>query len=1163
MTKINRLSIQGFKSFANKTEILFDDKFNCVLGPNGSGKSNISDAICFVLGRLSAKSMRAEKAANLIFNGGKKKKPSDKGVVEIVFDNQSKIFPHQDSEITLSRTITKSGSSIYRLNGKKHTRTEILDLLSSAKINPEGYNIILQGDINRFVEMTPMERRKIIEGISDISAYEEKKHKALLELNKVEEKLNDAGIILKERKTHLRELKKDKDQALKFKEFKERIDSSKATHLNLQIKDKTKSKDHYDSQISSHQNNTIQIESKINNSKQQIQKNREQIKNLNQQIEQKGEKGQIRIHKNIEGLKVELTKSRARISTLKDELTKIAQRKIQFKEEFKEHDQKITELEQQKQQFQKQLTAKTNQQKLIEEKISQFKKRNRLEDTQNLEKEIEDKDCSIEKRQEEIQKIRQQQQDLFREKDRVEYKLQTFDEKIRKVKELEKQNKEEISQLKNKKTQFKQAILKLNQCLNQDSDFSSQLGNARKKFSQLQEQQAKLNAQNLSQKEKLSHGIAIKKVLEQKNKIKGIYGTVAQLGKVNKKYSLALETAAGSRTNFIVVKDDKTAADCIKYLRQNRFGSASFIPLNKIKYPEISPTQKKLTKLSGAHDFALDLIDFNKKYQKAFAYVFGSTLIVEDIDTARKIGIGKVRMAALDGDIAESSGVIRGGFRQKTTASFAQNDAENGLKAIEMSLDKSQSVILALEARREANEKETSVLRNQKSELEADIIKMEKILHLDDSDMEASQEEKQKLAKNLSEINKKLSQIQENITSFNREMIELKTKRQSIKTEISQLKDPKLLAQLSAFEESKNSFREELATLKNEIKNISLKVTDLIVPEKNKILNILKQHQKEEENFNQEIFQLKTKAAHQEKDLKIKEKESIEFYSKYKELFSRKEKLSNEITHKEEGIERLRDKSRSSEIEINKISLKNAEVKAKLAALREEFKQCHDAPLLKNKSEEELKKEINKFEHLLSQMSAVNMKALEIYEQVEQEYQKLIEKKQCLHSEQEDVLLMMNEIETKKTDHFLKTFNHINQNFQRIFSSLFKKGDAHLELENQEQPFEGGLDIKVKLTGNRFMDIKSLSGGEKTLTALSLIFSIQEYQPASFYILDEIDAALDKHNSERLSKFIRSYSDNAQYLMISHNDAIISEADNLYGISMNEFGISKITSLKI
>ena len=218
--------------------------------------------------------------------------------------------------------------------------------------------------------------------------------------------------------------------------------------------------------------------------------------------------------------------------------------------------------------------------------------------------------------------------------------------------------------------------------------------------------------------------------------------------------------------------------------------------------------------------------------------------------------------------------------------------------------------------------------------------------------------------------------------------------------------------------------------------------------------------------------------------------------------------------------------------------------------------------LVKNKTEQELFAEISKFEAMLSQMSAVNMKALEVYDQVEHEYNNLIEKKSELETEKVDVLTMMNEIETKKKEQFMTTFKKANDNFQRVFGSLFKKGRAHLQLDNPNKPFEDGVSIKVRLTGKRYLDIKSLSGGEKTLTALSFIFAIQEYQPASFYILDEIDAALDKHNSGRLSQLIRSYSGNAQYILISHNDALISEADTLFGVSMND-GISKITSLKI
>ena len=302
--------------------------------------------------------------------------------------------------------------------------------------------------------------------------------------------------------------------------------------------------------------------------------------------------------------------------------------------------------------------------------------------------------------------------------------------------------------------------------------------------------------------------------------------------------------------------------------------------------------------------------------------------------------------------------------------------------------------------------------------------------------------------------------------------------------------------------------------------------------------------------------------AKRDQELENKEQESKEFYSKYKELFNKREKLTTNINSSENEIESIREKVRENEREINLVSLKNAEVKARLAGLEEEFKRYENVELFQEKNADELQKEINRFEIMLAQMSAVNMKALEVYEEVDREFNKLVEKKDSLDKEKIEVMTLMNEIESKKKEHFMRTFNKANENFQTIFTNLFKKGKAYLALENPQNPFEEGMSIKVKITGKRFLDIKSLSGGEKTLTALSFIFAIQEYQPASFYILDEIDAALDKHNSEMLSKMIRNYADRAQYIMISHNDSVISEADTLFGVSMKD-GVSKVTSLKI
>ncbi len=1164
MTKINRITIHGFKSFMNKTELPFDSKFNCILGPNGSGKSNVGDAICFVLGRLSAKSMRAEKAAKLIFNGGKKKKPAQAASVEIAFCNKNKLFPVDDQEVIVNRTITNKGNSIYRVNGKKMTRTEILDLLSSSRINPEGYNIILQGDITRFVDQSHVERRKVIEEISDVSVYEEKKHKAILELDKVESKLNDAVIILKERKTYLNELKKDRDQALKFKGLKDKIDSNKATYYHLQIDEKEEVKKKYDQEIIKFQSKIDSSEKSIDKLKSLISENKKKIAEINQKIEQKGEKEQLTVHREIEDLKVTLAQDKTRISTLKDELNKIQLRKDQFDVEVKELEQKASQQNERKKEVELKIRKNKSEIEQVENNISQFKKKHKIESSQEFENEIEEKDKLIEQKQEEVQLAREKQQGLLREKDRIEYQLETIDEKIKKVKEIEQQNNEQLKNLHDQKNQFKAATLRLNKCLDEDSSFASQLANARKNLVNLQEREAKLNAKTMSIQANISSNRAVAGILENKKKFAGVHGTISELGQVNRKYAQSLESAAGSKMQNLVVDDDKVAAECINFLKNNKMGTASFIPLNKIKYNEISIEDKKLLKFPGVHDFALNLISFKPQYKKAFANVFGNTLVVDDIETARKVGIGRIKMATIDGNIAEFSGIMRGGFNtKKSSLGFKEKDSLEELDKLNAEISELQGVIANVEMKREGNEKEISSLRKIKSELEAEIIKLERTLHLESSDLEATGGLKKELNQSLKQVDEQIVSVQKEISQINRELAELKSKKQILRTQVNELKEPRLLAQLSAFEDSKQNCKEEIVRLNAELNNLTLQIEEMIAPEKEKIKDILKQHEKENKQFTEEINNLKSKIQKNEQFLIGKEKASKEFYAKYHDLFNKREKITHEVNKSENEIENLREKVRVNERETNMVSLKNAEIKAKLAGLNEEFNRYKKAEIIKGKSIEELKIEINKFEVMLTQMSAVNMKALEIYEEVEGEYNKLIDKKNILDNEKVEVLSLMNEIETKKKDHFMKTFDQANENFQRIFSTLFKKGRAYLQLDNPTNPFEEGISIKVKITGNRFMDIKSLSGGEKTLTALSFIFAIQEYQPATFYILDEIDAALDKHNSEILAKLIRNYSDRAQYIMISHNDSIISEADVLFGVSMNDDNISKITSLKI
>jgi len=312
------------------------------------------------------------------------------------------------------------------------------------------------------------------------------------------------------------------------------------------------------------------------------------------------------------------------------------------------------------------------------------------------------------------------------------------------------------------------------------------------------------------------------------------------------------------------------------------------------------------------------------------------------------------------------------------------------------------------------------------------------------------------------------------------------------------------------------------------------------------------------------MLSLKKLITEQQSQLKDKEIKEKEFYAKFKELFNKRNKVEEEISGLEAVLKKSELDVRDVENKINNISLDKARITSEISALEQEYEEYKDYAHLKGKTEQELSSQYSSLNTKLLKMGSVNMRALEIYEKVEKEYNMLMEKKAKLISEKDDILMMMNEIETKKKDLFIKSFDTVNNHFKNIFGQLSSKGDAYLVLENEDSPFEGGVRINVRISGKKFLDIRSLSGGEKTMTSLAFIFAIQEDDPASFYVLDEVDAALDKRNSEKLSELIKKYCDRSQYIVISHNDGIISSADTLYGVSMDHaHGISKVVSLKI
>lgn len=1161
-TKITKLVLDGFKSFGKRTELLFDEGFNVVIGPNGSGKSNIIDSLCFVLGKRSSKEMRAEKTANLIYNGGKSKNPAKQAEVSVVFDNKNKVFPIDEDSVKVTRIVKEDGQSKYKINGKTRTRQEILDLLAVAKINPDGYNIILQGDITRLVEMSPVERRQIVEEIAGISVYEEKKQQALNELEKVEAKLNEASVILRERERSLADLKKDRDQAIKHKELSDKIKTNKASYCRKQIDKKKAEKKKLDEKIAKHKSKLDKLQNTLDKFKKEINARKQEINRINEEIKSQSQGEQLDVQKQVEDLRVKIETSKQRISACQEEINKIAKRKEQLLSEAQELKEKLDGLKKQEEELKNREKNVNKQIRELDKTIIDFKKKHQLGEDSEIEKNIENLEKSAEQKQKELQQAKERQQDLLRQKDKIDVYLQTIDSKIEQVLELEKKHKKELDLLKNRKDELKKTTVELNELLNKDAENAKKLASAKQELFQAEQEHIKLSHKLAEIRQSLSENVAIKKILENKNKFGVIHGTVAELGSTDNKYAMALDVAAAHKAHSVVVEDDKTAAKCIAYLKKNKLGVAAFLPLNKIKPVEIKKEVRELTKKPGVHGLAIDLVECEPKFKTVFQHVFGNTLVVGNIETARKIGIGKTRMVTLDGDLCEHSGAMIGGFRHKKPGTFKAKEIAKQIKNSEKNISKLKASIEQLVKERQQAENKIERLKEHRSSLEGEILKTQKSLHLDSGSLEANQQYKEKLVKDQKMIEEQLKKFEKELAEKTQELTQIKVKLQEWRNKRAEIRNVKVLAELSAYEQKRKELYEQQVGISAELKSLADR-HELFGRDSSDAERLVKDIEKEKAAFETEIKDLKKLVLQQQKELKTKEQEQAKFRTQFSVLFDKQKKLGDEISVIEQKMLEVEEKKRKEELAMNTLSIEETRVKTELSVLEQEFAQYEGVELDLQKSEEQMKNEIDEFEKLMQTIGAVNLRALDVYEQAEKEYNALVEKKDRLVKEKKDVIGFMEEIEGKKKDLFLKTLKVIDENFKKFFFSLTTKGEAYLELESPEQPFEGGLGIKVRLSGNKFLDIRGLSGGEKTLTALAFLFAIQEHEPASFYVLDEIDASLDKTNSTKLARLIRDYCKKAQYLVISHNDAVITEGDVLYGVSMDaDKGLSSVVSLR-
>ncbi|MDI6738064.1 MAG: chromosome segregation protein SMC [Nanoarchaeota archaeon] len=1161
MPAIKRLVMKGFKSFAKRTELDFSSNFAVVLGPNGSGKSNVTDAICFALGTSSAKTLRAESSAKLIYHGGEKGSPAKEAEVSVVFANEGKAFPFEGEEFTVSRILKHSGQSTYKLNGKTVTRQQILDLLAAGRINPDGHNIILQGEITHFSEMRSNDRRMIIEEIAGISVYEDKKTKALLELQHVQEKLNEAEIILAERQKTLNELKADRDSAMQFREKEDTLTRNKATRASLQIGDMASKKDEAEKRKAGIQKEVDRLNLEIEELKNDAETKKARIQEIIKHIEERSGVEQKDISNKVETTKGEIARKQARKEVCEAEVGKLTQRKKSLESEIKAIEARIKELEGKKQIAANRIGIFDSDEKSMQAKIDTWKKKHGISDAEECNKRI----GEIEKEEEGLSKtafdLNQKKMDAQRKKEVSQIELNGVNAKIKEIEEEIHKDKEKFAQLKLKREEFRNVVQTLTKALNESSVFASQLADARKNYDGENEKLAKLKARAIGIRENAAADIALQKIREAN--IDGVIGLVSELGTVSSKYAMALEVAASQRLKSVVVNTDSTAAKCISYLRENKLGVVTFLPMNKMQEPVVEADAEKAAKEKGVIGFAASLVSFEPKYKNVFRYVFGSTLIVEDMATARRIGIGRARMATLEGDIAERSGAMTGGFRmRKTGMGFREKELEHDLENSEKDAGSLIQMVNMLEEKKTKNEEEISSLRERKVALETEL-KLAGDSEEVSSDLKKLGEQKGGFEKHLLDFAKEFEESDKSLKAATNSVEKLRAEKNALREKITKAGKASM-EELSKLEEELRQAKENKMKEEGASSTIDMQV-GIQKQELQKVKGIIGQNERAKEGFYNEIKQLGEELSKEKDLLKGLEATQKKIASEFQKMFREKDELKDKFAKIEGKIIGKEENLRHTEEKKNEYSVKIAEISGSVAGLEKEFEQYASVQLRRGLTIEQLNAEITAIERELKAMGNINMRALEVYEKANEECKNLLEKHEKLKIEKEDVLNMMMSIEEKKKGAFMEVFDKLKQNFQRIFSSLTTKGEVNLVIENAENPFEGGVDITVRVGSNKFVDIIGFSGGEKTLAALAFLFAIQEFNPAPFYVMDEVDAALDKMNSDMLSKLLAAYSGKSQYIVISHNDGVISAADSVYGVSLPKdgYGMSKVVSLKI
>ncbi len=1185
MVHVKRLELSRFKSFGQTTQIPLLTGFTVVSGPNGSGKSNILDALLFALGLASSRGMRAERLPDLVNHNQSNGKGRAETTVKVTFELDD------ETEWSVARRlrVTKEGSyaSTFYINDETCTQSQLHEQLRALRIYPEGYNVVLQGDVTRIISMNGRERREIIDELAGVAEFDRKIAKAKETLETVKEKEERCEILQQELIKTRDRAASERNKAEKYRQLKAEIQEKQQWEVVLEWKALKQQIDTLQGEITGNEQTLTQLQQTIQTTETQIQEASQTLDNLNAQVKALGEDEQLEAtsklatqkaqQEQLQQREAELNQilqdtataqeetqqqrqqQQSRLQTLQQELENLTQTKIQELQQATEAAQaKLADSREQANAIASASEEWIQQQTQLTQQINQLQ--NSLNPQRTEQAQLQERETQLQ------QKIEEQQTTLASLNPELENKQQTIQELEQAVNQLQEQVQTLAQQLSNAEEEKKLQQSTQTRLLQEQRDKQRKLD--------------KLEATQQAQQE--AQGTYATQIILQAN-LPGVCGLVAQLGQVEPRYQLALETAAGGRLANIVVEDDQVGAKAIQLLKEKRGGRATFLPLNKIQAPRQNMTAA-LRYANGFVDYAANLIECEARYQVIFAYVFGNTAVFTTLEHARP-HLGKTRIVTLEGEILESSGAMSGGSRSTRSSLHFGTAAEtesDEIQQLKRRLAEIDEILAVCEPKIEQANTENQRLSEQLNETRQQHQEQQWQYKQTQQEIERLSQQQQQVTQQLSQNETELMQLQGRLELLANSIPQQEAELVQLQAELAELEASHSNTQ---WQEIQQVIKQQEAELKqaetalNEAKQQQqqLETEQLRLQEK---ISTSEQRLTEYEQRVVETNQQKATVEQQKQDIAAKIAETDTVIAQLQEKLGKLKEERDRADQIFRSHQRQQDKQTWKQQRLQETLSEQQDQLATLQSQYEEKGNVLPQPLpeipelvqetpsetitFANYSEQltHLQEELRQMQKRLQDMEPVNMLALEEYEKTQARLDDLSEKLTTLQDERNELLLRIETFTTRRLEAFNEAFNAVNENFQTIFATL-SEGDGYLQLDQPDDLSNANLNLIAHPKGKPVQRLHSMSGGEKSLTALSFIFALQRYRPSPFYAFDEVDMFLDGANVQRLATMIKQQAEQAQFIVVSLRRPMIEASMRTIGVTQARGAYTQVLGIKL